>query len=112
MAAGGLAGCGADLIDSEHARRISKERVALLKRQPPPNCEYRTARLDESAKRQTDGSPPSSDLSSDAAMRMKLDYERQCYRHAEMIARARLTSLQGAVQDKVKAGKRDQTGNP
>ena len=103
-AACGLAGCGSDIIDSEHARRISRERLALLKQQPTPKCEYRTASLDESGKRPSDGLPPSSAASSDpdAAVRMKLDYERQCYRHAEMIARRRLASLQAAVQDTAK----------
>jgi hypothetical protein len=30
--------------------------------------------------------------------RMKLDYEQQCYRHSEMIVRARLEQLQKAVE--------------
>jgi hypothetical protein len=107
MAGCGLAGCGSDLIDSERSPRVSRaklaqERVALLKRQPPPNCEYRATRED-SAKRQADSSPPPGDANPDAALRTKLDYERQCYRHAEMIARARLTSLQGAIQNGEKA---------
>ncbi len=44
-------------------------------------------------------------------MRTQLDYERQCYKHAEMIARARLTSLQAAVQDSVKAIRRNEGGS-
>jgi len=72
-----------------------------MKQQPAPKCEYRTAGLDEPGKRKSDGLPPSSEAGSnpDAAVRMKLDYERQCYQHAEMIARRRLTSLQAAVKD-------------
>ena len=35
----------------------------------------------------------------------KLDYERQCYRHAEMIVRSRLQLLQGSVDETIKAVK-------
>ena len=94
----GLAGCGSELVDADHARHITRERAALLKRQAPPKCEFRTTASDEA--------------SADAMTGAKLDYERQCYRHAEIIARARLTSLQGAIQDSVKAARRDQTSNP
>jgi hypothetical protein len=36
----------------------------------------------------------------------KLDYERQCYRHAEIIVRDRLQLLQNAVDKTVQAVKR------
>jgi hypothetical protein len=39
----------------------------------------------------------------DAALRAKLDYERQCYRHAEMILRDRLLGLQASVGEMIKA---------
>jgi hypothetical protein len=39
----------------------------------------------------------------DAALRMKLDYEQQCYRHAEMISRERLRRLQAALGETIKA---------
>jgi len=114
VAACGLAGCGSDVIDSEHARRISRERIALLKQQPAPKCDYRPASLDDSGKRQSGDPPPSSEAGSnpDAVVRMKLDYERQCYRHAEMIARRRLTSLQAAVLDTAKAANRNNGNSP
>jgi hypothetical protein len=85
IAACGLAGCGSDVIDSEHARRISRERIALLKQQPAPKCDYRPASLDDSGKRQSGDPPPSSEAGSnpDAVVRMKLDYERQCYRRRD-----------------------------
>jgi hypothetical protein len=51
---------------------------ALLKPQPEPDCTF-----------------PATDTAADE--RQKLDYERQCYRHAEMIARARLQLLQESV---------------
>ena len=95
----GLAGCGYHVIDPEHARHVSQERAELLKRQPRPRCEFRTASLDspaKSAKSQPaatarDGPPDA------AALQIKLDYERQCYKHAEIIARERLTKLQTAL---------------
>jgi hypothetical protein len=37
--------------------------------------------------------------------RQKLDYERQYYRHAEMIVRSRLQLLQGSVDETIKAVK-------
>ena len=59
----------------------------LLNRQAEPDCEFKT----------TD---PKADE------RQKLDYERQCYRHAEMIVRSRLQLLQGSVDETIKAFKR------
>jgi hypothetical protein len=52
---------------------------ALLTPQPEPQCSSATA-----------GTGPSDP--------QRLDYERQCYRHAEMIVRARLELLQEAVR--------------
>jgi hypothetical protein len=60
---------------------------ALLSRQPEPDCEFKTAEPK-------------------AEERMKLDYERQCYRHAEMIVRDRLEQLQNSVDQTIKAIKR------
>jgi hypothetical protein len=57
---------------------------ALLSHQMEPDCEFR------SAEAKTDE-------------RMKLDYERQCYRHAEMIVRNRLELLQSSVDKTIKA---------
>jgi len=62
---------------------------ALLKPQREPDCEYKSAE------------PEADD-------RHKLDYERQCYRHAEIIARNRLDLLQGSVNKTVKAVKRSE----
>jgi len=60
---------------------------ALLTPQAQPNCEYRQA------------------LGGDDAARAKLDYERQCYRHYEMIARHRLELLQVSVERTIRAVK-------
>jgi hypothetical protein len=62
-------------------------RYELLKPPPDFKCEFETV-------------DPKPD-----ALR-KLDYERQCYRHASMILRARLDHLQGSVDKTIKAIKR------
>jgi hypothetical protein len=58
----------------------------LLASPAKPNCAFDSARTD-------------------ADDRQKLDYERQCYRHAEMILRDRLERLQGDVEEMIKAAK-------
>jgi hypothetical protein len=58
---------------------------ALLTPQPEPQCSSATA-----------GTGPNDP--------QRLDYERQCYRHAEMIVRARLDLLQEAVRRNERAG--------
>jgi hypothetical protein len=69
---------------------IPLPRRALLAPQPAPSCEPEGAEaLDE---------------------RQKLDYQRQCYRHAGMIARERLQALQVSVDRTVKALKEDERG--
>ncbi len=67
---------------------------ALLKRQPPPDCEMRT---------QPAGVGPTE---------VKLavyDYERQCYRQVETVVRGRLDALQDAVDETLKALERART---
>src|SRR5262249_31782719 len=59
----------------------------LLRPQAEPACEF-----------------PSSEMNADD--RQKLDYERQCYRHAEIIARDRLQVLQNAVDKTIEVVKR------
>ena len=60
---------------------------ALLERQPAPDCEFRAT--------------PSGNVNEDT--RMKLDYQQQCYRHAEGIVRTRLDTLQDSVGETIKA---------
>jgi hypothetical protein len=57
---------------------------ALLGRLPEPDCKFKTSE-------------------SDTDDRQKLDYERQCYRHAEIIARLRLLLLQRSVDKTIRA---------
>jgi hypothetical protein len=89
LATGLLAGCAADvpLPDS-----------ALLEQLQAPRCEYRKA-----GSKKADGA-----TSDNQDLQVKLDYERQCYRHAEMIARARLKSLQKSVSRTVVALRAEQ----
>jgi rare lipoprotein A (peptidoglycan hydrolase) len=61
---------------------------ALLTPPPDLNCEFKAANTDPGA---------------DAALQTKLDYERQCYRHAAMIAHDRLRNLQASVGETIQA---------
>jgi hypothetical protein len=61
---------------------------ALLEPRPEPQCQFEG----------TDGSVDE---------RWKLDYERQCYRQAEMIVRYRLELLQNAVHKMIEQTERD-----
>jgi BA14K-like protein len=66
------------------------------------NCEFKAASPDE-ARGQSSPGPAPAQADPDAALRAKLDYERQCYRHAEMILRDRLLGLQAAIGETIKA---------
>jgi hypothetical protein len=89
-----LAGCdyaGRRVVSAQPAstelasrNRVPLPALSLLASQPEPDCEF-----------------PVTDSNADE--RQKLDYERQCYRHAEMIARARLRLLQRSVARTIKA---------
>jgi hypothetical protein len=63
---------------------------ALLTPQPEPQCEFKTQ-------------PGQTDAATERVM--KLDYEQQCYRHAEIIVRNRLQLLQVAVGKTIDAVK-------
>jgi Protein of unknown function (DUF3551) len=78
---------------------------------PPPEfaCEFRTMRLDDaSGQPQPRPTPTETDRDADAALRMKLDYERQCYQHGEMILRDRLLRVQAAVGETIEAADRSE----
>jgi hypothetical protein len=61
----------------------------LLKRQPPPDCQFK----------------PATSADDDVALRtiMKLDYEQQCYRQSESIMRSRMERLQDAVNKTIES---------
>jgi hypothetical protein len=96
-----LAGCGSEVAEPRLASM-----KPMLARQPAPNCEYRTATTDKSGSR-----PTASDTDSEQ-QRARLDYERQCYRHAAIIARTRLRSLQDAVEKTSKGVKSAEASPP
>ena len=82
--------------------RIPVPSAALLKSQPDPACEYKADKVGRP------DNPKSGDAEGDAAaLRAKLDYERQCYRHAEIIVRQRLHALQASVRVTMRAIERD-----
>jgi hypothetical protein len=65
----------------------------LLSPQAEPSCEFQAK-------------------DSNADERQKLDYERQCYRHSEMIVRNRLQLLQDSVDKTISAVKRNELSAP
>jgi hypothetical protein len=86
-----LAGCASDLGKARVADSRSRASASIpvpsrtqLSPQPEPDCDFKA----------TGGTTDD---------RQRLDYERQCYRHAEIIARARLQRLQASVDRTVKA---------
>jgi len=75
--------------------------TAMLRPLPSPTCEARPA--PEAGK----------DGGAEAGKLRRLDYQAQCYRHAEMIARSRLGKLQESLrQSAAKARKSDIASNP
>jgi hypothetical protein len=66
------------------------------------NCEFKAASPNEAPGQSSPGPAPAQ-ADPNAALRAKLDYERQCYRHAEMILRDRLLRLQAAVGETIMA---------
>jgi hypothetical protein len=69
---------------------------ALLEAQPEPHCDFQIIGLGDTL------------LDTNDAALKKLGYERQCYRQAETIVRARLRLLQVAVGETLKAVKRSE----
>jgi hypothetical protein len=76
----------------------------LLTPQPEFDCEFKTS-SDDNAGDQSEPGPTraQADPSADGGLRMKLDYERQCYRHAMVILQDRLRLLQVSVGETIKA---------
>jgi hypothetical protein len=78
-------------ITTAPSARIPQPDQSLLDPQPPPDCAFKG---------------PLSNPATAEETRMKLDYEQQCYRHSEMIVRARLQQLQSSVQEATKPSSR------
>src|SRR5262245_6068638 len=66
---------------------------------PPPDVDCKFKDGSDAA----DGAPSPTPAEAVAAVRMKLDYERQCYRHNEFILLNGLEQLQAAVGETIKA---------
>ena len=81
----------AKLAKPSPATPIPLPAAELLIRQPQPSCETADSSVDE---------------------RQKLDYERQCYRHAEMIVRARLELLQSSIDKTISAVRSSEQSDP
>ena len=69
----------------------------LLEPQPAPDCEFRESNLKT--------------VDSDAFARLKLDYERECYRRAEKLARDRLRLLQHSNRCEIRPVRRSLADN-
>jgi len=84
----------------ESRTRIPLPDQALLTTQPEPDCEAKPTAPDAAKSEQP------SDPNADLALRIKLEYERECYRRAEMRVRERLQRLQSSTANTIKAVKR------
>jgi hypothetical protein len=82
-----------NFTESKSRAPVPLPAAPLLNAQSEPSCEFKT----------TD---------TNADERQKLDYERQCYRHAEMIVRSRLQHLQDSVNETISALKRSERDSP
>lgn len=114
IGAAGLVGCAACLDDihamfptkTDTLARRSVTRIplpdqALLTAHPEPDCESKSAAAQ-------DGNEEQSGANADLALRIKLEYERACYRRAGMRIRERLQQLQASVAATIKAANSQQ----
>jgi hypothetical protein len=76
---------------------IPLPRRALLTPPPAIDCAFKDS------PNAAEGAPSPTPAEAIAAVRMKLDYERQCYRHNELILHTGLEQLQAAVGEMIKA---------
>jgi len=106
-----LAGCGPGHGEQGPVRPAARAHIpvpgaALLEPQRVPACDYKGAGPEQAILRKPHD-PKAADAAAEAALRTKLDYERQCYRHAELIVRQRLHALQASVRATIRAIDRD-----
>jgi hypothetical protein len=102
--AGLIAAAAAGLL-SACTGQVPLPESALLAPQAAPRCEYRSARADATRTELQNAAGDASDTGQD--VQRKLDYERECYRQAEMLTRARLRRLQMSVSRTVVALKEE-----
>jgi hypothetical protein len=89
------------------ARPVARTQIPLPNRAlliPPAefNCELKAVSPDEAPGQSSPGLPPAQ-TDADPGLWAKLDYERQCYRHAQMILRDRLRLLQARAGETIRA---------
>jgi hypothetical protein len=100
-----------DPDDAPPARRAAREAPpiplppkALLTAQPVPDCEAKSSEPTPAQQVGSDApAPAQSDAEAALALRIRLEYERECYRRAERRVRERLQQLQAATRDTLKA---------
>jgi hypothetical protein len=97
----------ASVAKKPSAKRVPSPDQALLAPQRKPDCESGAA-IAETAHTPEGAQPASSasDAGVDMALRIKLEYERECYKQAEIRARERLLRLQAWTAETVKASDR------
>lgn len=128
-----LGGCAPELSDyyetsytsSSSAQRSASAKpkiplpdTALLKAQPVPDCDSpRTERANKdrrvdtaSLAKPTIPEDTGADPNADLALRIKLEYERECYRQAETRVRERLNALQTSTSQTMGAIWRGEQG--
>ena len=111
-----LAGCAAVCDDyQENVSRAHRQSravffklreadEALLAPPAKPECEAKAAQGGaQAAAEAADGVPAKEDANAALALRIKLEYERECYRQAESRVRRQLQALQQAARESSKA---------
>jgi hypothetical protein len=107
----GLGGCS-ELLDedyavaaeAQHAPRLPVPNRALLTPPRPPNCEGKPA--------SSGGDSPYYAGEDVAALRTKLEADKECYRKAELKTRERLKQLQAATAEMVRGLQRLEQDDP
>jgi hypothetical protein len=92
-------------INSRSRAQIPLPDHALLTAQPEPDCEGKPVPADATK----NGEP--TNANADLALRIKLEYERECYRKAEMRVRDRFKRLRAATSETVSAVRRIEQGD-
>jgi hypothetical protein len=106
-----LAGCVEYVEYDEFPNRPLAAAEAADARNGTPRVAWRRSRTLLAAPRKPEcdaeaaGNPPiaAGDGNADLALRIKLEYERECYRQAELRTRRQLKALQAAVSEEVAA---------
>ena len=107
-------GTGGSAQRAANAKKIPLPDRALLETRPAPDCEARAMQRTDKDRRVDTASlakptipeDVSADPNADLALRIKLEYERECYRQAERRVRDQLQSLQASTTQTIDAVKR------